>query len=80
MLSLYRIGACQNLAEVLKEYVTIAALQEVRWTGTGQVKINDYIIYYKGMDNTHHFGTGFAVHKDYKMCVEEFNPHFAYVR
>jgi hypothetical protein len=41
-LSLYRTGACQNLADVLKEYnVTIAALQEVRWTSTGQVKIND---------------------------------------
>jgi hypothetical protein len=72
---LYRTGACQNLADVLKEYnVTIAALQEVRWTGTGQVKINDYIIYYKGLDDTHHFGTGFALHKDYEFCVKEFNP------
>jgi hypothetical protein len=35
-LSLYRTGACQNLADVLKEYnITIAALQEMRWTGTG---------------------------------------------
>lgn len=53
-LSLYRTEACQNLADVLNEYnVTISALQEVRWSGTGQVRVNDYIIYYKGMDDTH---------------------------
>uniref|UniRef100_A0A2S2QMB7 Craniofacial development protein 2 n=1 Tax=Sipha flava TaxID=143950 RepID=A0A2S2QMB7_9HEMI len=74
-LSLYRTGACQNLADVLKEYnVTIAALQEVRWTGTGQVKINDYTIYFKGKNDSHQFGVGFAVNKDYEMCVKEFNP------
>lgn len=46
----------------------------MRWTGTGQVKINDYIIYYKGMDVAHQFGMGFAVHKNYEMGVKEFNP------
>ncbi|KAL4104223.1 hypothetical protein QTP88_019532 [Uroleucon formosanum] len=38
------------------------------------MKINDYIVYYKGMDYGHHFGTGFAVHKNYESCVREFNP------
>jgi len=46
----------------------------VRWTGTGKVKINYYTIYYKGMDDSHQFGVGFAVIKDYEMCVKEFNP------
>jgi hypothetical protein len=56
-LSLYRTGSCQNLADVLKEYnITIAAHQVVRWTGTGQVKINDFTIYYKGLDDSHQFG------------------------
>jgi len=72
---MYRAGACQNLDDVLKKYnITIAAIQEVRRTGTGQVKINNYIIYYKGMDNLHQFGVGFAVNRDYEMCVKEFNP------
>ncbi|XP_029340938.1 craniofacial development protein 2-like [Acyrthosiphon pisum] len=38
------------------------------------MKINDYIVYYKGTDYGHHFGTGFAVHKNYESCVREFNP------
>jgi len=54
--------------------VSIAALQEIRWTGEGQIKINDYIIYYKGTENRHNFGTGFAFHKNYESCVREFNP------
>jgi len=53
--------------------VPITALQEIRWTGEGQMKINDYIIYYKGTNNRH-FGTGFVVHKKYESCVWEFNP------
>lgn len=54
--------------------MSIAALQEIRWTGKGQMKINDYIVYYKGTDYGHHFGTGFAFHKNYESCVREFNP------
>jgi hypothetical protein len=44
------------------------------WTGEGQIKINNYIIYYKGMNNIDHFGTGFEVHKNYESCVRELNP------
>lgn len=44
-LSLYRTGACQNLTDVLKEYhVTITALQEIRWTDTGRINVNKYIL------------------------------------
>lgn len=42
--------------------------------GQGQIKINDYIIYNKGTDNRHFFGTGFAVHKNYESCAHKFNP------
>lgn len=60
---------------MLSQYtVSIAALQELTWSGEGQMKINDYIIYYKWTDNRHHFETGFAVHKNYGSCVREFNP------
>jgi len=34
--SLFRTGSCQNLVDVLDTYeIKIAALQEIRWTGTG---------------------------------------------
>jgi hypothetical protein len=34
--SLYRTGASQNLADVLKKYVIkVAAIQEIRWLGVG---------------------------------------------
>lgn len=26
------------------------------------------------MNDTHHFGTSFALYKNYEMCVKEFNP------
>jgi len=55
-------------------YSVNCGLQEIRWTGEGQININDYIIYYKGTDNRHHFGTGFVVHKNYESCVGQFNP------
>jgi len=60
---------------MLSQYTaSIAALQAIRWTGEGQMKINDYITYYEGMDNRHHFETGFEIHKRYESCVREFNP------
>jgi len=75
ILSLYRTGAYQNLTEVLKNYnVAIAALQEIRWTGTGQCRIGEYTIYYKGMEDKHHFGTGFAIYRNYESRVSEFKP------
>jgi hypothetical protein len=44
------------------------------------VKIYDYIIYYKGMDDSRQFGMGFAVHKDYEICVKKFNSVFEHIR
>lgn len=53
---------------------SINCINHVRWTGEGRNKINDFIVYYKGTDNRHHFGMGFAVHKKYESNVNEFNP------
>jgi len=62
--SLYKTGASQNLVDVLNTYnIKIAAIQEIRWLGVGQLTIGVYTIFYSGMENTHHFGSGFAVHK-----------------
>lgn len=55
-MSLYITGARQNLVNTLKDYnVDVAALQKIKWTETGQIKINDYGIYYKDLDDTHQF-------------------------
>jgi hypothetical protein len=75
ILSLYRSGACQNLVQVLGTYkVKIAALQEIRWNGTGQVTVKDYEIYFSGMVDRHSFESGFAVHKSMVPYIKEFRP------
>jgi len=74
-LSLYRIGACQNLTDVLETYgIQIVALQEIRWPGNGQLKVGKYIVYFSGMEEGHSFGCGFAVHETLEPYVKEFNP------
>lgn len=65
------------MVNTLKDYnIDVAALQEIRWTGTGQIRMNDYVLYYKGLNDKHQFGTGFAVHKNLLSSVKEFNPIF----
>jgi hypothetical protein len=57
------MGASQNLADILNTYkIKIAAIQEIRWLGIGQLMVGKYTILYSVMENTHHFGSGFAVH------------------
>lgn len=69
-------GAYLNLVETLDTYIIdIAALQEqVRWTAVGQMKVGHYIIYFSGLTDRHHFGTGFAVHEKLEPYVKEFIP------
>jgi len=73
--SLYRTGASQNLVDVLNNYnIKVAAIQEIRWLGVGQLTIGEYTIFFSGMENTHHFGYGFAVHRTLVPYIKEFNP------
>ncbi|KAL4089543.1 hypothetical protein QTP88_024563 [Uroleucon formosanum] len=72
---LCRTGACQNLTDVLETYgIHIAALQEIRWSGNGQLKVGKYIIYFSGMEERHIFESGFAVHETLEPYIKEFNP------
>lgn len=70
------MGACQNITDVSKEYhVTIVALQEIKWTETGQIKyVNEYIIFYREMESIRQLRTGFTGHKDFELYAKEFNP------
>lgn len=73
--SLFRKGTSQNLADVLNTYnVKIAALQEIRWLGVGQITTGEYTILFSGMESTHHFGSGFAVHRTLVPYIKNFNP------
>lgn len=73
LLSFYRIDACQNLVEVLRTYgVKVATLQEIRWRGTGQVRVKDYKIYFSGMVDKHSYESGFPVYKSLVPHIKEF--------
>lgn len=73
--SLFRTGACQNLADVLNTYkIDVVAIQEVRWLDVGQIDVGEYVIYYSGSQSSHHFGSGFAVHRKLVPHVIEFRP------
>jgi len=54
--------------------IKIAAFQEIRWMDAGQLNIGEYIIFYSGMENSNHFGSGFAVHESLETHIREFNP------
>jgi hypothetical protein len=71
----FRTGSCQNLVDVISTYgIKVVALQEIRWMGAGQLKVGEYVIFYSGLESSHFFGSGFAVHESLEPYVREFNP------
>ena len=61
--SLYRDGDARVLSRTLSRYgMDVVALQEIRWIGTGEIKCEEYTIFYSCNESRHIFGTGFAVH------------------
>jgi len=52
----------------------VAALQEIRWKGTGQIRVNDYEIYFSGMVDRHSYRCGFVVYKSLVPHNKEFRP------
>lgn len=47
--------------QLLKYRIDVAAVQEVRWTGSGQQENGEHVLYYSGHDTKHIRGTGFVV-------------------
>jgi len=75
MTSLYKTSASRNLADIFNTYdIKIAAIQEIRWLRVGQLTIGEYTILFSGMENTYHFGSGFAVHRTLVPYIKKFNP------
>ncbi|XP_003248303.1 craniofacial development protein 2-like [Acyrthosiphon pisum] len=71
--TLYKSGAVHNIVNEVEKYkVKLTALQEIRWTNTGTININETTIFYGGCTEQRQLGTGFAVHKDLVPVVKEF--------
>lgn len=71
--SLNKPGNSQTLVEELLKYkLQLVALQEIRWMGTGSVKIGDGHILYGDCGDTHELGTGFFVHNAIFHAVKDF--------
>jgi hypothetical protein len=72
VISLYKTGVSQNLADVLSTYdIKVAAIKEIRWLGVGQLTIIEYIIFFSGMENMYQFSSGFTVHRTLVPYIKE---------
>jgi exonuclease III len=62
--SLYRSGPLKTVSEELEKYkLDLVGVQEVRWDKGGTEPAGDYTFFYGNVNNSHHLGTGFFVHK-----------------
>lgn len=52
----------------------MSALQEKRWKETGQIRVNDYGIYFSGMVDRHSYRNDFTVHKSLVPHIKDFRP------
>ncbi|KAL4096475.1 hypothetical protein QTP88_021421 [Uroleucon formosanum] len=70
--SLYRTGALTTVLSDLDRYrLAITAIQEVRWTGRGHLKIDKYTVFYSG-GTKHERGVGFIVNDQVLQNVKRF--------
>ena len=74
MRTLYKSGKATTLEEELYRYkIDIAALQEIRWPGTGKTQLDKGYVLYSGKDNNRHEeGVGFYLSRKAYSAIEEF--------
>ncbi|KAL4152688.1 hypothetical protein QTP88_000521 [Uroleucon formosanum] len=73
--SLYIAGALTVVEANLERYgIAIAAIQEVRWTGEGNLKSKKHTIFYSG-GQRHERGVGFIVSNEYLPYIKRFEPY-----
>jgi exonuclease III len=67
----------QEIAEqISKTQLEILAIQEIRWSGTGLIKKQNYSLHYSGPSSkTGQAGTGFMLLKKIHHNVMEFEPY-----
>ena len=69
--------------EILNKGIEVAALQEIRWKGEGQICTPKYTFYYSGEEKQGRNGVGFIVAKSIKYNIIEFKticPRINYIR
>lgn len=77
VLSLYRLGSLRLLLKELDKYnIDLAAIQEIRWKGSGLLEKRYHTIYYSCQEQCqrHSFGTGFVVRGRTRDLVIGFTP------
>jgi len=78
---LFKSGAVHNIVNEVEKYkFKLTALQEIRWSNTGTININETTIFYGSCTDQRQLETGFAVHKDLVPVVKEFkdiNPRIS---
>jgi exonuclease III len=68
-------GKMQEVAEEIIKYVDIAAVQEIRWRGMGQICKMRYSFCYSGSPNRQGYkGVGFHVTKQIRHRIMGFEP------
>lgn len=74
MRTLNKPGALKYVLEEQKKYkLDILAIQEIRWTGNGNIKKENITLFYSGSENgKHEYGVGFMVQDKVLPCIKYF--------
>jgi hypothetical protein len=79
--TLFKTGAAQGVVSEIERYrLKVVALQEIRWSDSGSVDIEDTTVFYGKCNDQRQFGTGFAVHKSLIPAIKDFryvNPRIS---
>jgi hypothetical protein len=71
--TLFKTGAAQGVVYEIERYrLKVVALQEIRWSDSGSVDIQDTKVFYGKCNDQRQFGTGFAVHKRLIPTIKDF--------
>lgn len=77
----FKTGAVQSVVSKIERYrLRVVALQEIRWSESGAVDIQETTIFYRKCNDQRQFGTGFAVHKNLIPTIKNFkdvNPRIS---
>jgi len=61
--------------QILKYKLPVVALQELQWPGNGNVKLENYIVFYSGSENVwHEYGVEFMISDEILPHVKSFKP------
>jgi len=81
--TLYGTGALTTVVSAIETYrLDIAAIQELRWTGSGSIKSNNHTVFYSGGTN-HEAGVGLIIKNDILPYVKNFiayNERLCYIQ